>query len=361
VCLVGVGIGPEVMQESYKILNILKQHFLLPLEIKEFDIGGVAIDKTGAALPEKTLVGCKHSDAILLGSVGGEKWNSLPVEQRPERAGLLALRQHFDLFANLRPAKLFSELKNLSPLRKDITLHGFDILCVRELTGGIYFGKPRELLKDCHSSSENYALNTAIYHENEISRIAHIAFELARTRKSKVCSIDKANVLEISLFWREIVKKVSKQYPDVTLSHLYIDNAVMQIIKNPHQFDVLLCSNLFGDIVSDACAMITGSIGMLPSASWNKNRFGLYEPAGGSAPDLAGKNIANPIAQILSVSMLVRYGMNLTEIADKIDTSVVQALKHGYRTQDISDHEKYVKTNEMGDIISNFLINGENA
>nr|Q9EVH5.1 RecName: Full=3-isopropylmalate dehydrogenase; AltName: Full=3-IPM-DH; AltName: Full=Beta-IPM dehydrogenase; Short=IMDH [Buchnera aphidicola (Uroleucon erigeronensis)]AAG31390.1 3-isopropylmaltate dehydrogenase [Buchnera aphidicola] len=355
--LPGDGIGPEVMQEAYKILNILKDHFLLPLEMKEFNIGGIAIDQEGIALPKNTLLGCENSDAILFGSVGGKKWDYLSIDKRPERAALLPLRKHFNLFSNLRPAKLYADLKYLSPLRSNIIKDGFDILCVRELTGGIYFGKPNG-----HSKKNDieYAFDTEVYYDYEISRIAHLAFQLARNRKKKVCSLDKSNVLKSSILWKEIVEKISKNYPDVHLSHLYIDNAIMQIIKDPSQFDVILCSNLFGDIVSDECAAITGSIGMLPSASLNEKNFGLYEPAGGSAPDIAGKNIANPIAQILSVSMLVRHGMNLKKIADKIDESVVSVLKQGYRTADISNNShNYLKTSEMGDIIANFLINGK--
>jgi 3-isopropylmalate dehydrogenase len=256
--LPGDGIGPEVMKEAYKILNILKNHFFLSFETQEFNIGGSAIDVEGVALPRKTLIGCENSDAILFGSVGGEKWNKLPLEERPERAALLPLRKHFNLFSNIRPAKLYPELKNLSPLHPDIVKNGFDILCVRELTGGIYFGEPkgREIKKD----NTQYAFDTEIYNEYEIERIAHLAFQLARSRKNKVCSIDKANVLESSALWREIVQKTSQKYPDVTLSHLYIDNAVMQIIKDPNQFDILLCSNLFGDIISDECAMILSLI-----------------------------------------------------------------------------------------------------
>lgn len=354
--LPGDGIGPEVMKQAYKILDILKKNFLLPLEVNEFSIGGSAIDQEGLALPEKTLIGCKNSDAILFGSVGGKKWDNLPIEKRPERASLLPIRKHFDLFSNLRPAKLYPELQFLSPLRKDIINKGFDILCVRELTGGIYFGNPKGRIKNKDSE---YAFDTEIYHKFEISRIAHLAFQLARSRKYKVTSIDKANVLQSSLLWREMVENIAREYPDVTLSHLYIDNAVMQLIKNPNQFDVLLCSNLFGDIISDECAVLTGSIGMLPSASLNEKNFGLYEPAGGSAPDIKGKNVANPIAQILSLSMLVRYGMNLKELANKIDFSVFSILKMGYRTLDISNGKNYVTTNEMGDLIANFLRNGK--
>ncbi|WP_284443417.1 3-isopropylmalate dehydrogenase [Buchnera aphidicola] len=354
--LPGDGIGPEVMQEAYKILNVLKDKFFLSLEIKEFNIGGIAIDREGVALPNTTLVGCENSDAILFGSVGGEKWNKLPVEKRPERASLLPLRKHFNLFSNLRPAKLYSELKCLSPLRSDIVRDGFDILCIRELTGGIYFGKPKGYIE---KNDMKYAFDTEIYHEHEIIRIADLAFKLARFRRKKVCSIDKSNVLQSSILWREVVDSISKKYPDVHLSHLYIDNATMQIIKDPNQFDVLLCSNLFGDIISDECAMITGSIGMLPSASLNEKNFGLYEPAGGSAPDIEGKNIANPIAQILSLSMLLRYGMNLAQIADKIDHAVSCVLKKGYRTLDISNNNCFLKTDEMGDAIVTSLINGE--
>ncbi|WP_348769604.1 3-isopropylmalate dehydrogenase [Buchnera aphidicola] len=352
--LPGDGIGPEVMQEAYKILNTLKRYFSLSLIVNEFYVGGIAIDHEGIALPLKTITGCENSDAILFGSVGGVKWNTLSPELRPERAALLPLRKHFNLFANLRPAKLYSELKYLSPLRSEIINNGFDILCIRELTGGIYFGEQKGRLV---SGNNTYAFDTEIYYDFEINRIAHLAFQVSRLRNKKVCSIDKANVLESSFLWREIVEKVSQDYPDVQLSHLYIDNASMQLIKDPNQFDVLLCSNLFGDILSDECAMITGSIGMLPSASLNEKNFGLYEPAGGSAPDIQGLNIANPIAQILSLSMLVRYSMNLPKIADKIDLSVHRALLEGYRTIDISNGKDYITTSKMGDIINHFLIN----
>lgn len=353
--LPGDGIGPEVIQEAYKILNVLEKYFFLSFITNEFDIGGIAIDKEGVALPQKTIIGCENSDAILFGSVGGSKWHFLPPELQPERAALLPLRKHFNLFSNLRPAKLYSELKHLSPLRDKIVNNGFDILCIRELTGGIYFGEKKGRLV---KSNNTYAFDTEIYYDFEINRIANLAFQIARSRRKKICSIDKANVLESSVLWREIVEQVSKNYPDVKLSHLYIDNASMQLIKDPNQFDVLLCSNLFGDILSDECAMLTGSIGMLPSASLNEKNFGLYEPAGGSAPDIKGLNIANPIAQILSVSMLVRYSMNLPQIADKIDFSVHRSLTEGYRTMDISNGRDYIKTSEMGDIIAKFLIDG---
>ncbi|WP_187308372.1 3-isopropylmalate dehydrogenase [Buchnera aphidicola] len=354
--LPGDGIGPEVMQEAYKVLDVLKKHFFISLETEEFNIGGIAIDSDGFALPKKTLIGCENADAILFGSVGGKKWNKLSLQDRPEIASLLALRKHFNLFCNLRPSKLYPEIKYLSPLRPDIIQSGFDILCVRELIGGIYFGEPKgEGIKN----NSQYAFDTEIYYEYEVSRIADVAFKLASTRKNKVCSIDKSNVLQSSLLWRKTVNKISKKYPDVNLSHLYIDNAVMQIIKNPNQFDVLLCSNMFGDIISDECAMITGSIGLLPSASLNEKNFGLYEPAGGSAPDITGKNIANPIAQILSLSMLVRYGMNLNQIADKIDYSVNDVLRKGYKTLDICNNDNYVTTSKMGSAIADSLINGK--
>jgi 3-isopropylmalate dehydrogenase len=350
--LPGDGIGPEVMQETYKVIQVLKTHFSLPIETKTFNIGGAAIDLEGIALPQKTLKGCENSNAILLGSVGGTKWDQLPTKERPERAALLPLRKHFGLFSNLRPLRLYSELNFLSPLRSEIVKDGFDILCIRELTGGMYFGKPRGRFTN---KTLSYAFDTEIYYEFEIERIAHLAFKLAKFRKKRVCSIDKANVLHSSILWREVVENVSKKYPDVSLSHLYIDNACMQIIKNPSQFDVLLCSNLFGDIISDECAMITGSVGMLPSASLNEHNFGLYEPAGGSAPDIAGKNLANPIAQILSLSMLIRYSMNLSEIANKIENAVLSVLREGYATRDICHDTNYLTTSEMGNVIVEFL------
>ncbi|MCW5196737.1 3-isopropylmalate dehydrogenase [Buchnera aphidicola (Pemphigus obesinymphae)] len=351
--LPGDGIGPEIMREGFKILKVLKEKYKLRINTTEYDIGGIAIDKYGKALPKETLDGCKKSDAILFGSVGGPKWQCLPSDQQPERAALLPIRKHFNLFANLRPAKLYTALNHLSPLRHDISEKGFDILCVRELTGGIYFGKPKGYIKNI---IDKKAFDTEIYYASEIKRIAHVGFKLARNRKCKITSVDKANVLESSVLWRETVNMISKEYPDVKLSHLYIDHAAMQIIKNPDKFDVILTSNLFGDILSDECAMITGSIGMLPSASLNDSNFGLYEPAGGSAPDIAGKNIANPIAQILSIAMLVRYTMKLPIISDQIESAVIDTLKKGYRTLDIAnDKEKCESTNDIGDIISYIL------
>ncbi|HXK00673.1 MAG TPA: 3-isopropylmalate dehydrogenase [Buchnera sp. (in: enterobacteria)] len=351
--LPGDGIGPEIMKEGYKILSILKKKYSLKINIQEYDVGGIAIEKYGIALPENTLNGCKKSDAILFGSVGGPKWQNLPADQQPERAALLPLRKYFNLFANLRPAKLCSILHNLSPLRHDISIKGFDILCVRELTGGIYFGQPKGYINNIVDPK---AFDTEIYLQSEITRIAHIAFKLARNRNAKIASVDKANVLASSMLWRKTVNTVAQNYPDVKVTHIYIDNATMQIIRNPSQFDIILTSNLFGDILSDECAMITGSIGMLPSASLNENNFGLYEPAGGSAPDIAGKNIANPIAQILSIAMLVRYTMKLNSIADDIESAVINTLKKGYRTLDIAHkNEKYITTSDMGNIISKTL------
>ncbi|QCI26021.1 3-isopropylmalate dehydrogenase [Buchnera aphidicola] len=352
--LPGDGIGPEVMQEAYKIIHVLKSRCYINFILHEYDIGGIALEKYGIALPKKTLTGCEKSDAILLGSVGGPEWSHLPDDKQPERGALLPLRKHFNLFANLRPAILYPELKDLSPLRKNIIQKGIDILCVRELTGGIYFGKSGRKYDD---QLHEFAFDTECYYTREINRIAKIAFEIAQKRKKKLTSIDKSNVLISSKLWRDTVNNISKRYPDVRLSHLYIDNAVMQIIKNPNQFDVILCSNLFGDILSDACAEITGSIGMLASASLNEKNFGMYEPAGGSAPDIKGKNIANPIAQILSVALLLRYSMKLYELSDAIFESVKQVLKKGYRTIDIANNSNdYITTNQMGDIITKMLI-----
>ncbi|CAL4320707.1 3-isopropylmalate dehydrogenase [Buchnera aphidicola (Eriosoma grossulariae)] len=354
--LSGDGIGPEIMQEGYKILDVVKKKYSLNLDTIEYDIGGVAIDKFGTALPKETLRGCENSNAILFGAVGGPKWNNISAECQPERAALLPLRKHFNLFSNLRPAKLHRDLIHLSPLRAEIVSSGFDILFVRELTGGIYYGKPKGRKK---TISSEFAFDTSMYYVYEIERIAKIAFELARKRNKKLTSIDKSNVLETSILWREIVNKISKNYLDVDVTHLYVDNACMQIIKDPHSFDVILSSNLFGDILSDECAILTGSIGMLPSASLNDNYFGLYEPAGGSAPDIAGKNISNPIALILSIAMLFRYSLKLYSVANEIEWAVDEVLKFGFRTFDISNQINYVSTQEMGSKIAFFLKNKE--
>lgn len=293
--LSGDGIGPEIMAEAIKVLDVVQQKYSFQLNYRTFDVGGIAIDKHGTPLPEATLKGCEESDAILFGSVGGPKWEHLPPAQQPERGALLPLRKHFALFCNLRPATLYKGLEKFCPLRADISAKGFDMVTVRELTGGIYFGQPKG--REGESANEK-AFDTEVYHRYEIERIARVAFETAMKRSKHVTSVDKANVLISSVLWREVVCDVAKDYPEVTLDHIYIDNATMQLIKQPEFFDVLLCSNIFGDIISDECAMITGSMGMLPSASLNEKGFGLYEPAGGSAPDIAGKGIANPIAQI---------------------------------------------------------------
>ncbi|WP_420064201.1 3-isopropylmalate dehydrogenase [Pectobacterium colocasium] len=353
--LPGDGIGPEVMAQAYKVLDAVRQRFGIRITTSEYDVGGIAIDRQGTPLPQATVAGCEQADAILFGSVGGPKWEHLPPAEQPERGALLPLRKHFKLFSNLRPARLYQGLEAFCPLRSDIAAKGFDILCVRELTGGIYFGQPKG-----REGSGQYerAFDTEVYHRFEIERIAHIAFESARKRRSIVTSIDKANVLQSSIMWREIVTEVAQSYPDVKLSHLYIDNATMQLIKDPSQFDVMLCSNLFGDILSDECAMITGSMGMLPSASLNEEGFGLYEPAGGSAPDIAGKDIANPIAQILSLSLLLRYSLGADDVADAIEKAVNTALAEGYRTADLASASNAIGTNEMGDVIARFVAQG---
>ena len=353
--LAGDGIGPEVMTEAKKVLAAVSRKFNLNFALSEFDVGGIAIDKHGHALPDATLKGCEAADAILFGSIGGPKWDNLPLEQRPERAALLALRGHFDLFSNLRPAKIYPGLESLSPLRADIAASGFDVLVIRELTSGIYFGKPKGLEGE---GEEQYAFDTMRYSRREIRRIAISAFEAARKRGKKVTSVDKANVLVCSRLWREVTEEVAKDYPDVTLEHIYIDNATMQLIRYPNSFDVMLCSNLFGDIISDECAMITGSMGLLPSASINGSGFGLYEPAGGSAPDIAGKGIANPIAQILSAAMLLRFSLNETAAADAIDQAVLQTLADGILTGELLPKEQRhlaKTTSEVGDYIVSLL------
>lgn len=353
--LPGDGIGPEVMAQAYKVLDAVRQRFGLKITTSEYDVGGTAIDKHGSPLPPATVAGCEQADAILFGSVGGPKWEHLPPNDQPERGALLPLRKHFKLFSNLRPARLYQGLEEFCPLRADIAAKGFDILCVRELTGGIYFGQPKG--REGQGMHEK-AFDTEVYYRFEIERIARIAFESARKRRSKVTSIDKANVLQTSIMWREVVNEIAKDYPDVSLSHMYIDNATMQLIKDPSQFDVLLCSNLFGDILSDECAMITGSMGMLPSASMNEQAFGLFEPAGGSAPDIAGKNIANPIAQILSAALLLRYSLGADDAANAIEQAVNKALEAGHRTGDLANGQQALGTNEMGDIIARFVKEG---
>jgi 3-isopropylmalate dehydrogenase len=347
--LPGDGIGPEVMSEAIKVLDAVCKKFDVRLTYEIGDVGGAAIDRHGCALPDQTLRLCESSDAILLGSVGGPRWESLPSEEQPERAALLPLRKHFELFCNLRPAKVFKALVGASPLRSDIVDSGFDILCVRELTGGIYFGRPKG--REGNGPDEK-AFDTMVYTRREIERIAHAAFSLARGRRKKVTSVDKANVLSSMVLWREVVGDVGRQYDDVKLDHLYIDNAAMQLVKDPHRFDVLLCGNMFGDILSDECAMLTGSMGLLPSASINENNFGLFEPAGGSAPDIAGKGIANPVAQILSTAMMLRISLAFTEAADAVEKAVGEVLQAGVFTADIAtDKDHAVATAEMGDAV----------
>ncbi|WP_311753021.1 3-isopropylmalate dehydrogenase [Proteus columbae] len=353
--LPGDGIGPEVMAQAQKVMKAVIERFSLNITTKEYDIGGIAIDNHGTPLPVDTLAGCEQADAILFGSVGGPKWEHLPANEQPERGALLPLRKHFKLFCNLRPARLYEGLEAYCPLRADIAQRGFDILCVRELTGGIYFGQPKG--REGEGAQER-AFDTEIYHRYEIERIARFAFESARKRRHKVTSIDKANVLQSSILWREVVTGIAKEYPDVEIQHMYIDNATMQLIKDPSQFDVLLCSNIFGDILSDECAMITGSMGMLPSASVNEERFGLYEPAGGSAPDIAGKNIANPIAQILSAALLLRYSFNEDNAAQAIEDAITQVLAKGYRTADLAGDGNAITTAEMGDRIAQYIREG---
>ncbi|MFD2176429.1 3-isopropylmalate dehydrogenase [Veronia pacifica] len=350
--LPGDGIGPEVMQQAHKVLDAIQDTFGLVFDRSEYDVGGIAIDNHGSPLPEHTLKGCEAADAVLFGSVGGPKWENLPPDEQPERGALLPLRKHFQLFCNLRPAQIHNGLEAFSPLRADISQRGFDIVVVRELTGGIYFGQPKGREG---SGPEEKAFDTEVYHRFEIERIARIAFESARLRSKKVCSVDKANVLQTSILWREVVEDIAKDYPDVELSHIYIDNATMQLIKDPSQFDVVLCSNLFGDIISDECAMITGSMGMLPSASLNDSKFGLYEPAGGSAPDIAGKNIANPVAQILSAALMLRYSLAEEQAAQSIEAAVAKALEAGELTADLTSDTAPLSTSEMGDRIAGYI------
>jgi len=351
--LAGDGIGPEVMAEAIKVLDVVQKKFNFELCYERADVGGIAIDNHGEALPASTLSLCEKSDAILFGSVGGPKWESLPPEQQPERAALLPLRKHFDLFCNLRPARVFKSLTAACPLRADIIKDGFDILCVRELTSGIYFGTPKG--REGEGPDER-AYDTMAYKRSEIDRIARMAFDAARLRGKKVTSIDKANVLTTMVLWREVVIEVAKEYPDVELAHLYVDNATMQLVRDPHQFDVMLCGNMFGDIISDESAMLTGSMGLLASASLNKEKFGLFEPAGGSAPDIAGKGIANPIAEILSAAMMLRYSFGLDDAADAIDKAVEMTLEKGIHTSDIAiDPSRTVNTAAMGDAIVSCL------
>ncbi|PWD87901.1 3-isopropylmalate dehydrogenase [Ignatzschineria cameli] len=329
--LAGDGIGPEIVGEAEKVLNFVAEKHQLSLTTEHALIGGIAVDEKGEPLPAETLARAKAADAILLGSVGGPKYDSLPRNIRPEQ-GLLAIRKELNLFANLRPAQVFKELAHASSL-KDELVAGLDIMIVRELTGDIYFGQPRGIEE---RNGERVGFNTMIYSESEIRRIAHVAFQAAQKRNKRLCSIDKMNVLEATQLWRDVVTEVAAEYPDVELSHLLVDNAAMQLVRAPKQFDVMLTGNIFGDILSDEASMLTGSIGMLPSASLDENNKGLYEPIHGSAPDIAGKDVANPLATILSVAMMFRYTFAKNEIADEIESAVKQVLSEGYRTRDIA-------------------------
>ena len=344
----GDGIGPEIVNEAVKVLDAAGKKYSFSMDYKEILLGGASIDKHGVPLTDEAIADALDSDAVLMGSIGGDPkvspWYTLPPEKRPE-AGLLKIRKSLRLFANLRPSKLYPELSNACPLRKDVADKGFDLLIMRELTGGLYFGKRETYVEN----GLRTAYDTLIYNEDEIRRIAIKAFEIARKRRKSVISVDKANVLDSSRLWRSVTEEVAKDYPDVTLSHMLVDNAAMQLVKDPAQFDVMLTENMFGDILSDEAAQITGSIGMLPSASLNETKFGLYEPSGGSAPDIAGKNIANPLAAILSASMMLRFTFDETEAADGIDNAVKAVLSDGIRTGDIfSEGMKKVSTDEMG-------------
>ena len=345
--LPGDGIGKEIVAQAIKVIDSLNVNHGLGMNLVHGLIGGSAYEETGSPLPEETLIAAKECDSILLGAVGGQQWESLERELRPER-GLLGIRAELDLFSNLRPAILYPQLANASTLKNEV-VSGLDLMIVRELVGGIYFGQPRGIeIKD----GERFGVNSATYFESEIARIGHSAFQIAQKRDKRVCSVDKANVLEVCELWREVMEEVSQHYPDIELTHMLVDTAAMQLVRAPKQFDVMVTSNLFGDILSDCAAMLTGSIGMLPSASLNKNNYGMYEPIHGSAPDIAGKDIANPLATILSVSMMLRYSLNQASLADKINAAVNVVLDQGYRTKDISVvGDTIVGTEAMGDLI----------
>ena len=346
--LPGDGIGPEVMSTALAVMELIGKKYQLSFNTEHAAVGGIAIDELGEALPQSTIDICKKADAILFGSVGGPKWENLPAEKQPERAALLPLRKIFNLFANLRPAIIYPALIDSSSLKPELLEGGLDLLVIRELTSGIYFGQPK-------GREQDRAFDTMVYHRHEIERIARVAFNAAMQRNKKLCSIDKANVLTTMVYWREVVIEIAKDYPEVELNHLYIDNAAMQMVRYPKQFDVLLCGNMFGDILSDEAAMLTGSLGMLPSASLTDSKFGMYEPCGGTAPDIAGKGIANPIAQILSLAMLLKYSLRQEQASADINKAVQETLEVGYRTADIYNAnkkgQKKVNTEEMGQAI----------
>ena len=347
--LPGDGIGPEVCEEAKKVLLRVNELFGLDFKVSEELVGGVAFEKTGNPLPNQTLEAAKSADAILLGAVGGPVWDDLDYELRPERA-LLGLRSELDLFANLRPAILSKHLSDSSSLKSE-KVQDLDLLIVRELTGGIYFGQPRG-----KNDSGLSAFNTMIYSKEEIERIGRVAFEAARKRGKSLCSVDKANVLEVSVLWREIMSGLASEYPDVKLSHMLVDNAAMQLVREPKQFDVIVTGNLFGDILSDIAAMLTGSIGMLPSASLNSKNKGMYEPVHGSAPDISGKQLANPLAAILSIAMMLKYSFGLDEASLSIENAIEEVLSDGYRTNDLEGlEENILSTSEMGNKIVEHL------
>ena len=351
VCIPGDGIGPEIVAEAKKVLEKVAQKYNHNISYQDILMGGASIDACGEPLTEDAIATAKAADAVLMGSIGGNTstspWYKLPPHLRPE-AGLLKLRKSLNLFANLRPAYLYKELKEACPLREDIIGSGFDMMIMRELTGGLYFGER----KTVEENGIRKAIDTLTYDENEIRRIAVKGFDIARKRRKKVTSVDKANVLDSSRLWRSVVEEVAKDYPDVALEHMLVDNCAMQLVKDPAQFDVILTENMFGDILSDEASMVTGSIGMLASASLNDTKFGLYEPSHGSAPDIAGKDIANPIATILSAAMMLRYSFDLDKEAEAVETAVKEVLKEGYRTVDImSEGCVQVSCSKMGDLL----------
>jgi len=346
--LPGDGIGPEIIAVMVEVLKTIAPKFDLEFNFQEALIGGAAIEATGSPLPEETLNTCRQSDAVLLAAIGGYKWDNLPRHQRPE-TGLLGLRSGLGLFANLRPATILPQLIDVSTLKREV-VEGVDIMVVRELTGGVYFGEPKGLFET--ETGQKQGVNTMAYTEGEIDRIAKVAFEIAQKRKSQLCSVDKANVLEVSQLWRDRVTAMASDYPDVQLSHLYVDNAAMQLVRAPQQFDTMVTGNLFGDILSDAAAMLTGSIGMLPSASLGASGPGVFEPVHGSAPDIAGQDKANPLAQVLSGAMMLRYAFNQPQAAEAIEDAVQTVLNQSYRTSDImSEGQKLVGCREMGEAL----------
>ena len=346
--LPGDGIGPEIMAEAVKVLDLLQSAHGLSATLEQAHVGGAGYDAHGHPLPEQTLAVARSADAILLGSVGGPQWEKLERHLRPEQ-GLLGLRSELSLFSNLRPAILYPQLADASTLKSEV-VSGLDIMIVRELTGGIYFGEPRGIRQLPNGESQGY--NTLVYSESEIERIGRSAFEIARKRSGRLCSVDKANVLEVSELWRQVITRLGEQYSDVELSHMYVDNAAMQLVREPKQFDVIVTGNMFGDILSDAAAMLTGSIGMLPSASLDSNGKGMYEPIHGSAPDIAGQGVANPLATILSVAMMLRYSLNEAALADRVEAAVGTVLDSGLRTADIAtEGMQTVATPAMGDAV----------